>query len=124
MLALHGNDRLFLYRGPTDMRKGFDGLSGLVRNELKQDPCSGDVFIFLNRNRNRIKLLRWEQHGFSIYYKRLESGRMELPNMAEGDCSIPVSWATLTMMLEGISLQQRSKKQRFSFAKKQPYPMS
>ena len=102
------------------MRKGFDGLSGLVRNELKQDPCSGDVFIFLNRRRNRIKLLRWERQGFSIYYKRLESGRIELPSIAPNKQSIPLNWATLAMMLEGVSLQARSQKKRFSFTKKQP----
>ena len=120
MLALHGNDRLFLYREAADMRKGFDGLSGLVRNELKQDPCSGDVFIFLNRRRNRIKLLRWERQGFSIYYKRLESGRIELPSIAPNKQSIPLNWATLAMMLEGVSLQARSQKKRFSFTEKQP----
>ena len=104
-----------MYRGATDMRKGFDGLSGLVRNELKQDPCNGNIFIFINRNRNRIKLLCWEKHGLSIYYKRLESGQIELPQMNENCRSIPLDHVTLHMMLEGISLQQRSRRKRFSF---------
>ena len=57
MLSLGSSHRYYLYRGVTDMRKGFDGLSGLVRNELGRDPLSGDVFVFVNRRRDRMKLL-------------------------------------------------------------------
>ena len=61
------------------MRKGFDGLSGLVRNEFKADPLLGDVFVFLSRTKNRIKILHWQGDGFAIYSKRLEKGAFELP---------------------------------------------
>ena len=64
--------RYFIYRSGCDMRKGYDGLSGLVRNEWKKDPLSGDVFIFLSKQRNKIKLLHWQSDGFVIYSKRLE----------------------------------------------------
>ena len=61
------------------MRKGFDGLSGLIRDGLQKDPLSGDVFIFFNKRRNQVKLLLWEKDGFSIYHKRLEGGTYESP---------------------------------------------
>jgi transposase len=70
-----------MYSQPTDMRKSFDGLSGLVVSQLEQNPMSGDVFIFVNKPRNRIKLLRWEHDGFVLFYKRLEKGTFELPEM-------------------------------------------
>ena len=100
------------------MRKGFDGLCGLIRNELREDPCNGDVFIFINRNRNRIKLLQWEQDGFSIYYKRLEKGIIELPKTKNDRISSIIEPIILAMMLEGVGLEQRQKKMRFSFSKK------
>ena len=74
MFALTAQQSYFLYHQPTDMRKGFNGLSGLVRNELGKNPLSGDVFIFINRRRNRMKLLVWEDSGFVLYYKILEQG--------------------------------------------------
>ncbi len=79
MLSLPPSCRYFLYCHQTDMRKGFDGLSGLVREGLMKDPLSGDVFIFFNKRRSHVKLLLWERDGFSIYHKRLEGGRYESP---------------------------------------------
>lgn len=64
MLSLSASYRYFLYRDRTDMRKGFDGLSGLVREGLAKDPLSGDVFIFFNKRRSQVKLLVWERDGF------------------------------------------------------------
>lgn len=103
------------------MRKGFDGLSGLVRNELDRDPLGGDVFIFFNRRRNQVKLLLWEGDGFSIYSKRLERGTYELPRKVEG--SKPVSSGAivdhheLMLILQGISLQTVVRRKRFSLKK-------
>jgi transposase len=94
------------------MRKGFDGLSGLVRDELGSDPLSGDVFIFVNRKRNRMKLLVWDRSGFVVWYKRLESGTFELPE-SEGK-SYVLSWDKLVMILEGIVLNSVVKRKRFS----------
>ena len=71
--------KYFLYAHTTDMRKGFRGLSGLVRNELKRDPADGSVYIFINRRRDKIKLLVWDRNGFVLYYKSLESGTFEFP---------------------------------------------
>ena len=112
MLSLGSSHRYYLYRAPTDMRKSFDSLSGLVRHELGQDPLSGDVFIFVNRKRNRMKLLLWEESGFVIWYKRLEAGTFELPE--SGSKHYMLSWNKLVMILEGIVLSTVRKRKRFS----------
>ncbi len=113
MLALSNSLRYFLYRHDTDMRKGFDGLSGVVRQGLSKDPLSGDVFIFLNRRRNQIKLLLWERDGFSIYHKRLEGGTYELP-LRDGRDSIDLRSDELMLILQGISLKSVKRRTRFS----------
>ena len=112
MLSLSSQQRYFLYRGVTDMRKGFNGLNGLVRQHLKQDPLSGDVFLFLNRRRDRIKLLMWDKTGFALYYKQLESGTFELPQGASGD-GLELSWSELAMLLDGIELSTIKRRKRY-----------
>lgn len=92
--------RYYLYNVRTDMRKGYDGLSGLVRNEWKKDPLSGDVFIFLSKQRNKIKLLHWQGDGFVIYSKRLEKGTFELPK----EDSTEITAHQLQFILDGINL--------------------
>ena len=98
LFGLSAKGRYWLYGKPVDMRKGFDGLAGLVSGELGQDPLSGDVFIFINRRRTHAKLLCWDFTGYVIYYKRLERGTFEVP--ASGLLSREV----LLMLLEGIAL--------------------
>lgn len=105
--------RYFLYRGITDMRKGFDGLCGVVRGEFLKDPLLGDIFIFLNRGRNRIKLLHWQGDGFMIYSKRLERGTYELPFEIKSDKSIEISAHQLQFILDGIVLSSVKKRIRF-----------
>jgi transposase len=107
----YSSHRYFLYRQPTDMRKGFDGLSGIVCNELEMDPLSGDVFIFLNRRKDRVKVLFWEGDGFSIYYKRLEAGTYELP--PSGATSMVLSGQDLQLLLSGIQLSSVKRRKRF-----------
>ena len=119
MLGLNTVDRLYLYRGVVDFRKGFDGLCGRVRIEIGMDPMSGDVFIFLNRGRNRIKLLRWEYDGFAVYHKRLEKGCMEVPR-GKRTGTQSLNYAQLAMILKGISLEQRGHKPRFTIVEKKP----
>ena len=91
------------------MRNGFDGLSGLVREGLKKDPLSGDVFIFFNQRRNQIKLLLWEKDGFSIYHKRLEAGTYELPVTS----AVELRSDELMLILQGISLKSVRRRKRF-----------
>ena len=105
------------------MRKGFDGLSGLVRDGMTKDPLSGDVFIFFNKRRNQVKLLLWERDGFSIYHKRLERGTYELPSMSGPFTSAQLRSDELMLILQGISLQSVSRRKRFD-TEKNSYPLS
>jgi transposase len=94
------------------MRNGFDGLAGIVRNHLKKDPISGDVFIFINKNRTHIKLLYWDGDGFALFYKRLERGRYAFTPLDKP--LRPIKREELMMLLEGLSFQGMSKKNRYS----------
>ena len=80
MIALPPQIRVFLYRLPTDMRKSFHGLVALTESELKRDPLSGSLFVFVNRRRDRIKILYWGQTGFCIWYQQLQKGTYQLPD--------------------------------------------
>jgi transposase len=108
-----GAARYYLYREPTDMRKGFDGLCGLVNDRLGKNPMSGDVFIFLNKQRDRIKLLRWEPGGFVLFFKRLERGTFELPSLQKPDLSQVLDYGELAMIVTGISMKNANKRPRF-----------
>lgn len=111
VLSFSAQQRYFLYRGVTDMRKGFNGLSGLVRQHLGHDLLSGDVFIFLNRRRDRIKLLTWDRTGFVVAYKVLERGTFELPTGGEGQ-RLELDWSDLVMLLEGIEIKSIIRRKR------------
>lgn len=121
-ISLSKAHRYFMHCKSTDMRKGFNGLCGLVRNEFKENPLSGDVFIFVNRPRNRIKLLHWQGDGFAIYYKRLEKGTYELPEATSDTVSIEIGMQQLMLILEGISLLSVRKRKRYThhFVDKNP----
>lgn len=115
MFNLGSSHTYYLYSHPTDMRKSFDSLSGLVTSEMKANPFGGQVYIFVNKQRNRIKLLHWETGGFTLYYKRLEQGQFELPDVSESTCSI--RWSDLMLIVEGIGLKNVRRRERFSFKK-------
>jgi len=110
MISFGPAQRYYLYREPTDMRKSFDGLCGLVRSGLSRDPLSGEVFVFINRRRTHIKLLVWDRSGFVLYYKRLEQGTFELPALSETG---RLSWQQLVLILEGVSLKSARYRRRY-----------
>lgn len=95
------------------MRKGFDGLSGLVQGTLGGNPCSGDVFIFVGRRRDRIKLLHWQGTGFTLYYKRLEQGTFELPGYGPNAGSIALSYAQTVMLSDGLTIKNVQKRKLY-----------
>jgi len=95
------------------MRKGFNGLGGLVNRFFDHPLMSGDVFIFINRRRTHLKLLMWDATGFAIYYKRLEAGTFEMPAHDNTDSSIEIRWSELVLMLEGIHLKSVKKRKRY-----------
>lgn len=113
MLSVSSAYRYYLYRGQADMRKSFDGLSGIVRNELGKDPLSGEVFIFINKRCNQVKILLWEGDGFSLYCKRLEKGTYELPSWKEDTLSIELRSDELMLILQGISLRSIKRRKRY-----------
>ena len=87
------------------MRKSFDGLCGLIMNEMGLNAMDGNVYLFINRRRDRMKMLIWESGGFMLYYKRLEQGTFDLPCRGwgkNGESVLKVSWEVLVLMISGI----------------------
>ena len=113
MLHLSSACNYYLYLGNTDMRKGFDSLSGLVSSQMQLNALSGSVFIFLNKKHNQLKLLLWEGDGFALYYKRLEEGTFEIPVADDKKESLPVSHQQLQLILQGISLKSVRRRKRY-----------
>jgi len=113
VIGLSTAQRYFLYRHPTDMRKSFTGLSGLVINEVGRDPLQGDAYIFLNKRRNLVKVLMWDRTGFVIYYKKLSSGTFELPRWEENGSSKEIEIPMLLMMLEGVQMESAKLRKRY-----------
>jgi len=116
MLSLQDTCNFFLYRHPADMRKSFYSLASLVKEQMQGNPLSGDIFIFLSRRRNQVKLLRWEKDGFAIYTKRLEEGTYEVPVSQDGN-SFVISHQQLLLILHGISLKQVRYRKRYQLEK-------
>jgi transposase len=105
MLSLPPAVRIFVARGAVDLRKSFDTLAAVVREVLRQDPLSGHLFVFLNRRRDRVKVLYWDRVGFCLFYKRLEAGCFEAPSAEQ------IDGGTLLQLLEGIEFSSvRQKK--------------
>jgi transposase len=113
MLALSHSCRYFLYRSPADMRFGIYSLAGLVRNELGFDPSSGDVFVFLGKRLNQIRLLQWDNDGFAMYIKKLEQGTFEWPKGQE----ISITSQQLTLLLQGVMLDSVRLRKRYQHTK-------
>jgi transposase len=100
MIALPAGARVWLAAGATDMRKGFDGLAGLVQTQLLEDPFSGQLFVFRGRRGDRVKILWWDGDGLCLFAKRLERGRFTWPQATHGTVSLTA--AQISMLLEGI----------------------
>ena len=98
--------KIYLAAGATDMRKGFDGLYGLVRDRLSAEPLSGHVFVFTNARRNRLKLLFWDGSGLWVCAKRLEKGRFRWPQAAGKETRVLLSHEELALLVGGIDLAQ------------------
>lgn len=110
MLHTPTNMAIFVHTEPTDLRKGFDGLSGIVRSELGGDPLDGSLFLFFNRRRDRLKILHFDGTGYWLYYKRLEAGTFEEVTSPTTPAKIDV--AQLAMLLGGISLRDSERRRK------------
>lgn len=118
MFSLNESHHYYLCSSPVDMRGGFNSLCGIVRGFMKRDPLNGEVFVFINKSRTRIKLLHWERGGLVIYHKRLETGNLSLPVFDISTKSYRMSWCDLVMMVEGISFKDITRKKRYNFPAK------
>jgi transposase len=110
--------QIFLCTTPADMRKGFDSLAALVKDYLGYDPLSRNLFLFVGRNKDRIKILQWDGDGFSLWYKRLEEGTFRLPSAKSTGASPPsleLKASELAMLLEGIDLTSIKRRKRFTY---------
>ena len=95
------------------MRKGFDGLSGPIQNNLESNPCNGDVFVFINKRRDKIKLLHWQGVGFTLYHKRLEEGAFEVPAYDPEVGSIVLGYTQMVMLIDGLTIKNIKKRKRY-----------
>lgn len=112
MLSWRGGVRIFISTRPTDMRKGFNGLSAIVEHQWNANPISGDLFVFANRRQTLLKVLYWDTDGYAIWYKRLEEGTFRIPPVnAEG--RVELTAAKLAMILEGIDVQNARERKRY-----------
>lgn len=116
MLSIAADTRILITLGATDMRKGFDGLSGIIIGTLKQDPLSGHLFLFVNRRRDKLKILYWDGDGLAIWYRRLEQGTFQMPTLTKDQTSAEIRSDELTMLLRGIDYNNVKRRKRFSIA--------
>ena len=96
------------------MRRGFDTLAASVKEFLRHDPFSGNLFLFVSRGKDRMKILYWERDGFCLWYKRLEEGAFKLPSIKDVRASVELKASELAMLLEGIDLKSIKRSKRFS----------
>jgi transposase len=103
---------------PTDMRKNFNGLCAIITSSFKKDPLRDGIFVFVNKQRDRMKLLVWDRHGYWLLYKRLEAGRFQMPPNDEASPStnesLRISYEQLMLIIEGIDLSTVKRVKRFS----------
>lgn len=121
MFCLSDSDTFYLYPYPTDMRKSFYSLSGIVTNEMHRDVRNGDAFIFINRQLTSMKILHAEYGGLVIYNMKLEKGCVSLPDMQLDESAPPerlTQWQELVMMTQGISPTGAKTKPRWLPSKK------
>ena len=112
MLTLGSTTQIYVAVEPVDLRKGFDGLAGLVRGLLRADPLSGHLYAFFNRRGDRVKILLWDRTGFAIFYKRLERGTFKLPFETTG-AQLELEAPELALLLEGIDLRGARRRPRW-----------
>jgi transposase len=115
MLTLALPTRIYLCLAPTDMRKRFDSLAAVVREQLRHDPFSGSLFVFRSKRRDRIKVLDWDADGFMLWMKRGERGTYEFP-LAQTDCdslSLSINSTDRALILSGIDLNSAKRRPRY-----------
>lgn len=120
MLTLPPSVRIFFAVERVDMRKSFNGLSGIVRDYLGDSPMSGHLFVFLGKRADRLKILWWDRDGWAVYYKRLERGTFRLPHVTTDQRKIEMSSSDLGLILQGIDLGTAKRQKRWQLPPKHP----
>lgn len=113
MLGIPGGTKVFLYGKPCDMRKGFNGLYGLVQNEMQLDLMTGYLFVFINSPRTHIKILFWDHDGLAVFYKRLEKGSFKRPTACVKALNSELLQEDLYFILRGIDFEKTKKRKRY-----------
>lgn len=113
MLSLPASVRVYLSIAPADLRKSFDGLSAQVREVFGREPLDGHLFLFLNRRRDRLKILYWDRDGLALWYKRLEAGTFQLPADAGDAQGLELDATQLAMLLGGIDVRSAQRRKRY-----------
>ena len=119
MLTWPPTVRIFVSTQPTDMRRSFDGLAMMTRENMGQDPLSGHLFVFFNRRGDRVKIMFWDRSGYCIWYKRLEQGVFRLPQSIVNMPNPEVEVTDLSLILEGIDLSSARRRKRFVLGARQ-----
>ena len=114
MLSIPANVSVYLCTKATDMRKGFDGLHTMVVQVFQRDPLDGHLFLFVNRRRDRLKILWWDRDGMALFYKRLEAGTYQLPTVADDAEGVEIDATDLAILLNGIDLQSAKRRKRYT----------
>jgi len=113
VLTHASTNRVFVFTGVTDMRKSFNGLSGLVATHFDVELLSGHWFLFFNRRRDSVKLLLWDHDGLVIWYKRLEAGSFQVAALGKNDSSLEIDSTQLSLLLSGIDLSSAKRRKRY-----------
>ncbi len=113
MLGLGTEHTYCYYLSAVDMRKGFNGLCGLVYEHMEQNKGKNIVYAFINKTKDKLKLLHWQHGGYVLYYKRLEKGVFELPKYDIDEGLVVLSYTEMIMILDGISILNLKKKERY-----------
>jgi transposase len=116
VLSLAPGIQVFMAIEPVDLRKGFDGLSAAVQTTFARNVLDGHLFLFVNRRRDRIKLLWWDRDGLALFYKRLERGTYEIPRHAPGSKQLSIDATQLSLLLNGVQLGSVKLRPRYSVA--------
>jgi transposase len=113
MLSVASTARVYLYMQAVDMRRSYDGLHAIVQSKFTRDIRQGDYSMFINRRRDRIKIIWWDKDGLAIFMKRLESGSIQKPIVDSNSKSLIIDHAELSMLLTGIDVSNIKRRKRF-----------
>ena len=112
MLGLPNTTKIYFCSQPVDFRMGFNGLGGIVESVFKMNVLDGQLFLFINRRRDRIKALWWEPGGLILWYKRLEQGTFEIPRAKKGSSHVTIDATQLAMLIGGVPLASSHKRRK------------